>query len=463
MRSAVSTFGLSALAAFSVLGCSSSNPGMMSTSSPSTGVSGGAGSVTPPSGASGSGAAGLTGVTPPASTAGRGAAGVMAPVPPASAGTGAAAGMGSPSTSGGSGTAGGSGGAAVSGAGGSSASAGKSGGTAGSSGATALMAVPVPLPNGNGGIGFDDMRYSPELKKVIVPAGRTGDLDLVDPATNEVTVISGFSSTMMFTLGKHRSGSTSADYGAGKIYAIDNDTKTVRVVDPATTMITFSTMLAAAPDYIRWVETTHEIWVTMPQNPGVSVINPEIEVLTVADNAAPVHAANITFPATGPEALFIDDKRGRAYTNNGFGGNTYSVDLKTRMVAETWKNGCTALTVDLEFDDARGFLMVACAAGRVAVLDTANGGKQLGEVSTGMGVDVCAYNSTLHHMYLAGQDSKDLSVIGISAAGASTVLGKLATAAGSQMVASDDFGNAWVGDPGGGRLLKVQDIYPATP
>ena len=200
----------------------------------------------------------------------------------------------------------------------------------------------------------------------------------------------------------------------------------------------------------------------MPQNPGVSVTNPEIEVFSVADGAAPVHAADIPFPATGPEALFIDNPRMRAYTNNGFGGNTYAVDLKTRQVAETWKNGCAQLTVDLEFDDARGFLMVACAAGRLAVLDVANGGKQLGELMTGKGIDVCAYNPVLHHIYMAGQDSQDLSIVGISAAGVPTLLGKIKTAAGSQMVASDEYGNAWVGDPGGGRLLKVQDIYPAS-
>jgi hypothetical protein len=267
----------------------------------------------------------------------------------------------------------------------------------------------------------------------------------------------------MFTLGKHRSGSTSADYGAGKIFAIDNETKTVRVVDPAAKMITSSATLAAAPDYVRWVETTHEIWVTMPQNPGVSVTTPEIEVLTLPDTGPPAHSLNITFPATGPEALYIDDKRQRAYTNNGFGGNTYAVDLMTHKVVETWKNGCTALTVDLEFDDARAFLMVACAAGRLAVLDVANGGKQLGEITmVGMGVDVCAYNPTLHHMYLAGQDSADLSIIGISAAGVPSLLGTIATAKGSQMVASDDYGNAWVGDPGAGRVLKVRDTYPAT-
>lgn len=324
------------------------------------------------------------------------------------------------------------------------------------------MVLPIPIPDGAPGIGFDDMKYSPDLKKLIVPAGRTGDVDLIDPMTNEVTRISGFTKVATFTAGKHRNGSTAADYGAGKIFAIDNDTKTVKVIDPVAGMVTFSTMLKQAPDYVRWVESTSEIWVTMPQNPGVQVTNPEIEVLKVTDGAAPTHDADISFPTTGPEALVIDNKRNRGYTNNGFGGDTYAVDLKTRMVAETWKNGCTALTVDLEFDDARSFLMVACAAGRMVVLDTANGGKSLGEVMVGQGVDICAYNPTLHHMYLASQGSMDLAIVGISAAGVPKVLGMVPTAMGAQMVASDEFGNAWVVDPGAGQLIKVHDTYPAT-
>jgi len=302
------------------------------------------------------------------------------------------------------------------------------------------------------------------LKKLLVPAGRTGDLDLVDPQSNEVTTISGFSASTGFMLGKHRVGSTSADYGGSKIFAIDNETKTVRGVDLTTKMITSSTMLTAAPDYVRWVEATRELWVTMPQNPGVTVPTPEIEVLTVPASGVPVHSLNITFPASGPEALSIDGTRHRAYTNNGTGGHTYAIDLMTHAVVETWQNGCAGLTVDLELDEARGFLMVMCAAGRLAVLDVAHAGAQLGEITmVGMGVDVSAYNSTLHHAYLAGQDSADLSIIAISAAGKPTLLGKVPTAKGSQMVEADEFGNAWVGDPGAGRLLKVRDTYAATP
>lgn len=326
------------------------------------------------------------------------------------------------------------------------------------------VVTPVELPGSKPGIGFDDLKYSPTLKMLIVPAGRTGDVDLVDPQTLAITRLAGFSMSSMFTLGKHRSGSTSADDGAGLVFAIDNETKTVRAVDPATKMITSMATLAAAPDYVRWVEATREVWVTMPQNPGVSVPNPQIEVLKVSDNGVPTHSLNIAFAAPGPEGLTVDGSRHRAYTNNGQGGETYAVDVMTHAVVETWKNGCAGLTVDLELDEARGFLMVACSAGQLTVLDVAHAGKELGQITmVGKGVDVCGYNPTLHHMYLAGQDSMDLSIIGIPGSGKPVLLGSVATAKGAQMVAADDLGNAWVGDPGAGRLLKVRDTYALTP
>jgi hypothetical protein len=371
-------------------------------------------------------------------------------------GSGGAAAGGSTQTTGGQG--GGSAGGSMGG------SSGAPGGGAGG-GDPGPVVTMVDLPDNKPGIGFDDLRYSPDLKKLIVPAGRTGTVDLIDPQTLEITAISGFTATTMFTLGKHRNGSTSADYGAGKIFAMDNDTKTIKVVDPTTKMITSSTMLAGAPDYVRWVESTQEVWVSMPQNPGVSVPTPEIDVLKLGQDGKLTHSLNITFQAPGPESLYIDNKRHQAYTNNGFGGKTYAVDLMTHMVTSTWNNGCSALTVNLWLDDARNFLMVTCASGRVAVLDVANGGKQVGEITMniGAGLDVIAYNETLHHMYVAGQDSKDMTIIGIPANGMPTMLGKQATVAGAQMCASDEYGNVWVVDPGGGRLIKIRDTYPATP
>jgi hypothetical protein len=316
-----------------------------------------------------------------------------------------------------------------------------------------LPVIPVPLPNGAPGIGFDDLRYAPLLKKVLAPAGRSGNLDLVDTDTLVVTAIGGFSTSSTFMTGSHSSGCTSADEGAGPLYAIDHETQSVRVVDAASKTIVSSTMLAGAPDYVRWVASSNEIWVTEPMT--------GMEILTVPSGGAPAHAAMITV-AGGPEAIAVDDTRHRVYTNS-FVGTTYAIDIPTRAIVETWTNGCMGLSLGLALDEARGFLFVACSGGEIVVLDAAHGGAKLGQIMFNADFDILAYSASLHHLYVPGGTSADLFIVAVSDAGAPSLLGKAPTAQGSKEVTSDDRGNVWVADQAGGRLLKIVDTFPATP
>ena len=127
----------------------------------------------------------------------------------------------------------------------------------------ASTAVPVPLPGGEGGIGFDDMLFAPALKKVVVPAGRSGRIDLLDPATRLVVPIGGFSTQERFVQG-HGEGTTSADAGRGLLFASDRTARKLVVLDPAARTIVARAPLASGPDYVRWVEPTGEVWVRAP-------------------------------------------------------------------------------------------------------------------------------------------------------------------------------------------------------
>jgi hypothetical protein len=83
---------------------------------------------------------------------------------------------------------------------------------------------------GDLGVGLDDLRYSPALQSVLVPAGRTGSLDLIDPATGAVEAIRGFAE-----------------------FAIDRTRLSVDVIDPGERTIVASAPLAGGPDYVRFV------------------------------------------------------------------------------------------------------------------------------------------------------------------------------------------------------------------
>jgi hypothetical protein len=324
------------------------------------------------------------------------------------------------------------------------------GATARSYAGQAQSTTPLAIPNGSEGIGFDDLGFSPELRKVIVPAGRTGNLVLIDPGSNKMEEIGGFTSQPAFG-GGHGEGVTSADVGRGGIFATDRDEKTLDLADPVSKKILAKTKLAAGPDYVRYVGATNEVWVTEPHAS-------QIEIFSLPEHGfqEPNHAATISLP-NGPESLAIDNARGRAYTNL-WSDTTIAIDLRKRDIVARWKNGCRG-SRGIALDSMRGFLFVGCKGGKLETLSLKDG-HQLGEASSGDGVDIIAYASSLHHAYLPGGDSGTMAVIGISASGKPTVLTTVTTAKGSHCVTNDDLNNAYICDPRNGQLLVFHDSLP---
>ncbi len=310
---------------------------------------------------------------------------------------------------------------------------------------------PLPLPGGEGGIGFDDLRFAAGLNRVLVPSGRTGRLNLIDPKTRAVESIEGFSSGDRFA-GGHGEGTTSADFGRGLIFASDRSRKVVRIVDPATKRVLDGAALGGGPDYVRWVEPSGEVWVT---EPGRKVI--EYFRFRGGDSPELVRGGTIGF-ADGPESLAIDATRGRAYTHS-WRGSTFALDIASHKVVATWSNGCEGAR-GIALDERRGVLFVGCDEGKAVALDVAHDGRRLGVAETGRGVDIIAYSERLGHLYVPGGDSATMTVIAVGAGGELKVLGTVPTASDAHCVVADDLGNAYVCDPAKGRLLVFADRYP---
>jgi DNA-binding beta-propeller fold protein YncE len=310
--------------------------------------------------------------------------------------------------------------------------------------------VAIELPGGSGGIGFDDLRFAPSTNVLLVPAGRTGTLDLVDPQTRVVSAIGGFSKTEKFG-GGHGEGTTSADEGRGYLFATDRDSKEVAVVDPRAGSIVSRAKLSASPDYVRFVAPTGEVWVTEPDAEHIEIFR-----LQGKSPVQPVAAGGIAVKG-GPESLIIDAKRGRAYWHL-WGGSTVAIDLKTKGIVATWPNGCKG-SRGIALDEERGFLFVGCGEGKAVVLNTADG-RQLSSAASGDGVDIIDYNPKLGHLYFPGGKSATMATFAVSPNGALSLLGTVPTAPGAHCVAADLSGNAYVCDPQKGRLLVLKDPYP---
>lgn len=310
--------------------------------------------------------------------------------------------------------------------------------------------TPIALPGGEGGIGFDDLGFSQSLGKVLVPAGRTGALDLVDPETKQIVSIGGFASTASFG-GGHGEGITSVDEGRGILFVTDRSARRLDVVDPRGRSVIASAALSSGPDYVRFVSETNQVWVTQPRAQAIEVFD-----LPTSGTPKPIHSTSIAVPG-GPESLIIDHTNHRAYTHL-WTDTTVAIDLSTRKVVARWANGCKG-SRGIAIDEKRRLLFAGCEEGKVTILDLATGGV-LGSASSGRGVDIIAYNQRLAHLYLPGAKSATMAIVGISQTGAATVLKTVETTQGAHCATADNRDQVYVCDPAGGRILVFNDLLP---
>jgi len=313
--------------------------------------------------------------------------------------------------------------------------------------------TPIALPGGEKGVGFDDLRFSPSLHRVLVPAGRTGELDLVDPETSAVTRIPGFGRADSYS-GGHGDGPTSVDEGQGLLFVTDRTAQQLVIVDPRSKTIVGRASLTAPPDYVRYVALTREVWVTEPAAA-------QIETFALSKGSPPALTSSGTVAvANGPEQLAIDDRRGRAFTHR-WQRSTVAIDIKNRNVMGEWLNGCSS-SRGIALDVERGFLFAACAEGTVSVLDIEHEGRILSSVAAGSGFDVMGYAPRLGHVYAAGGGRKGLAVLGVATQGRLSMLGRFDAPGSTHCVVADDSARAWVCDPDQGRLWRVADPWPRT-
>jgi hypothetical protein len=303
----------------------------------------------------------------------------------------------------------------------------------------------VELPGGKPGIGFDDMQWSSALQRVIVPGGRSSNLYLIDPESLEVTVIGGFSAATTFDKG-HDFGVTSAVEAEGFLYATDRTAGQLVQIDVATKAHKNTLKLRGHPDYVRFIASTHELWVTEPGSA-------QIEIIALGHERPPALKSTALIPVVGgPESLAIDLEHGRAYTNS-FAGMTFAIDLATHKTLSDVKNGC-AVSLGIALDAPGQRVFVACAAGEIVEL-AAVGGALLTRHNVGKSIDIISYDPTQQRVHAASAAKHQLDVLKVAASGALSTEYVVPTVSTGSCVVSDAKGHAWLCDPTHGRVLRV--------
>ncbi len=306
----------------------------------------------------------------------------------------------------------------------------------------------IKIPGGGHGIGFDDIGYAAALNRVTVPAGATGNLALIDPATGALTVIPGVSATPVHTK-QHREGTSSAMYAEGYLFASDHDPDEIVTIDPHTHAVVDRTRLAGGPDYVRYVARMHEIWVTEPGKQQIQVFKLSVGSKPVLTPETTIHVAG------GPESLEIDNQHDRAYSNL-WKSKTVEMELSTHKVLAEWPNTCKGSN-GIALDEAHDHVFVACREGKVVTLAPAEQGKVLASAPAGAGIDIISYSPRLHHLYVPGARSATLTIFDVLPSGVLRPLAVYKTAKHAHCVTDDNAGHVFVCDPRAGEILKIDD------
>jgi hypothetical protein len=343
---------------------------------------------------------------------------------------------------------------------------------------TQVAPLPFNIP-----ISYDDFTFDAHLNKVIIPSGETGDLALIDPKNITVQLISGFSAQT--DPNNPVVGTTSAAVGGGYLYAVDQNTTSIKTVDLSSGAMVASTPLQDAPDYIRYVSATGELWVAEKNSN-------QIEVFSISQDTPPVLQSTLDIPIpNGPEALVIDDARGLAFTNRPKQSLTDVINVLTHSVTTQWGNGCSSAK-GMAIDEPDGYLFVACGEGKLVAMDINNDGYQITSQNYGAKLDFVAYNAALHHVYLPSSVSGILAIFQLqtlvptpqptntlfpgevpTAIPTDTpgptptptlktslvLLGTADTAVKSKCVTTDNLNNIWVCDPTHGQVFIIHDSF----
>jgi DNA-binding beta-propeller fold protein YncE len=311
---------------------------------------------------------------------------------------------------------------------------------------SALLAASVALPGGPP-VGMDYLAYDATTGRIWVPAGNTGNVDVVEVATGKVTTVGGFPTAPPRRPGRPRMGPSSAAVGDGVVWIGNRATDEICAIDARTLARTRGPChhLPSMPDGLAYLAATHEVWVTTPGNQAITIVD--------VSGTKPPAVLKI---GGDPEGVAVDSARGVFYTNVEDQDRTLEIDARTRKVVASWQAGCGAAGPrGLTLDEGRRLLFVACTDGAVA-RDVAHEGKEVGRLKTSGGVDNIDYAAQRGLLFVASGQDATLTVARVSGTGALGAVASIATAKGARSVVVAADGTAYVPDSAGGRLIVVK-------
>jgi DNA-binding beta-propeller fold protein YncE len=322
-------------------------------------------------------------------------------------------------------------------------------GAADSPGPVTVKATPLELPGTQGQASLDYLAIERAPARVWIPVGNTGSVDVLDTRTGQITIVGGFTTVERESRGTRRIvGPSSVAIGDGFAYVGDRASNEVCSVALRNLERGECLKLSAPPDGMVYLALAKELWITMPKDRAVTVLD--------ASSPSQLHAKAVVNTPGVPEGYAVDDARGVFFTNLEDRDETLAIDATTRQILSIWPSGCGPDGPrGVSVDPPTELVIVACTEG-VRILDGHHGGALLGTVPTGGGVDNIDWLAARRLLYVAaGKDAK-LTIVRVDPAGHPVSVATALTAEGARNAVADPSGNAYVADPRHGGVLRVE-------
>jgi DNA-binding beta-propeller fold protein YncE len=313
---------------------------------------------------------------------------------------------------------------------------------------THILALP---DHGKGTIIMDYIAYDPKTGWVWVPAINIGSVYVVDTTNGGVREISGFPTKEVEAQGRQNfQGPSGVSIGDGVVYIGNRADSSVCAIDEKTLARKTCGHIDATPDGVVYVAPTKEVWVTVPGDRSVRIL----------DSQTLSQKEKLTFEGQ-PEGYAVDAKRGRLYMNYEDKDVTTAVDLKTHKTVAKWQPSCGAEGPHgLSIDQNTGYLFVACST-RAEVLDAGHNGETLSSIDTGDGVDDFNYSPATHMLYIGAAKDKRLTVARVDASGKLSLVAVVPTQEGARNGVVTKDGTVYLAHSRLGQLAGLVVVSPS--
>jgi hypothetical protein len=317
---------------------------------------------------------------------------------------------------------------------------------------TRLLPKPVDLPGAIAPASLDYIAYEPQRRRVWVPVGGTGSVDVFDIARGAFTRVDGFKTAEREVRGAKRTiGPSAVAIGEGFAYIGNRATSEICAVNESTLAPGRCLVLTSPPDGLAYVRSAKEVWVTAPRTHEIAVLD--------ASRADGLSLKTVIRLGGAPEGYASDESRGLFFTNLEDKNQTVVVDVAAHQPKATWDLDCASDGPrGIAADAIRRLVFVACTD-HLLVLDAARGGSQVATFEVGAGVDNIGWLEAKRWLFVAAAKAGTLTVLRIDDAGHPSVVARGVSAQGARNGVADDVGNAYVPDPVHARLL----VFPFLP